>query len=705
LDSLNNGGDYLILWLQDGLLKARADAGGPTPLETTIGSHLNDIELHWLRIRHYDKQFAFYLDDLPLQYLTYDLNLQFDTRSNVFIGGLPASYTADYEPVTALAPLSGCVEDVRFAEDSISPHSLESRAPITEHELLDGCVDRCIDAECNDGECVTSWSIPSGYFCDCSEAARVGESCTTAPRNYQLSLTGDTYYCYTLRHQPFTARHDDIVVQLQSPIPPTGTILTGHSENRTNQFILYLKDNAVHYELLIENTEYSAISTAVLATNNNYRISISRLQDDVTLRVQSASSTNQIALIDTVVLQLSDEILFPFVCVGGGEMEIPAYSGTLERVFLGHIALLELNSTNITQKQETTNVIHLLDNPVHPPLTFTRHGLQSDEVSFEFRIPRDHKAGVLLYAGNSTIQFKIFVIAGEILLFADSALNFMPCDNILVLDNNWHYFHLRKLDDPSSEEGPGVVLTIDYDTQHECRFFNAKFRDIFDAEPSVFQLGPSTTNQIESDVTSTPFLGCFQNIEFSTGSEIFRPNLEVPIAQHERFTGDGCFLCDPIVPNECLNGGTCHNTRPLQNVSCSCPEPFRGPNCEQSPSTNTPSPPPPETTPTNDPSTDSIDYDALGQWVGIATAITLVLILFVVLLVLIGCFAHSQRIKGLGFYRTNENRSSVTLPHFSASLKTAHSHTLNLEQNRITAITNGHTVHPTYTSGEKEFYI
>ena len=182
LDSLNNGGDYLILWLQDGLLKARADAGGPTPLETTIGSHLNDIELHWLRIRHYDKQFAFYLDDLPLQYLTYDLNLQFDTRSNVFIGGLPASYTADYEPVTALAPLSGCVEDVRFAEDSISPHSLESRAPITEHELLDGCVDRCIDAECNDGECVTSWSIPSGYFCDCSEAAGVGESCTTGER-------------------------------------------------------------------------------------------------------------------------------------------------------------------------------------------------------------------------------------------------------------------------------------------------------------------------------------------------------------------------------------------------------------------------------------------------------------------------------------------------------------------------------------------
>ena len=122
--------------------------------------------------------------------------------------------------------------------------------------------------------------------------------------------------------------------------------------------------------------------------------------------------------------------------------------------------------------------------------------------------------------------------------------------------------------------------------------------------------------------------------------------------------------------------------------------------------TSTPSPPVHVATPTEDPSTNNgLDYDALGQWVGIATAIVLILVLFVVLLILIMCFVHSQRIKGVGFYRTNENRATVSLPHFSASLKTAHSHTLNLEQNRITAITNGHTVHPTYTGGEKEFYI
>ena len=102
---------------------------------------------------------------------------------------------------------------------------------------------------------------------------------------------------------------------------------------------------------------------------------------------------------------------------------------------------------------------------------------------------------------------------------------------------------------------------------------------------------------------------------------------------------------------------------------------------------------------------DGVNYDALGQWVGITTAIILVLILLSVMMVFMGCFVHSQRVKRVGFYRTHENTASVSLPHFSASLKTAHSHTLNLEQNRVTAITNGRTVHPTYSSGEKEFYI
>lgn len=150
-------------------------------------------------------------------------------------------------------------------------------------------------------------------------------------------------------------------------------------------------------------------------------------------------------------------------------------------------------------------------------------------------------------------------------------------------------------------------------------------------------------------------------------------------------------------------------------LTSTTPPPTTSPTSATITTTNTPSPSTPSTSePTTDPTVetdgqddnnDDVNYDALGQWVGITTAILLVLILLTILLVFIGCFVHSQRIKGTGFYRTHENTSSVVLPHFSASLKTAHSHTLNLEQNRVTAITNGRTVHPTYASGEKEFYI
>ena len=171
-------------------------------------------------------------------------------------------------------------------------------------------------------------------------------------------------------------------------------------------------------------------------------------------------------------------------------------------------------------------------------------------------------------------------------------------------------------------------------------------------------------------------------------------------------------------PQRRLLANQCHTVSSCSKVDCVSVLTDLAITGTPPPTASTPSPPSPTTPSTStkppivtvtdgnpgDPS-NKVDYDALGQWVGIATAIILVLILLLVLLIFIGCFVHSQRIRRIGFYRTHENTASVSLPHFSASLKTAHSHTLNLEQNRVTAITNGRTVHPTYASGEKEFYI
>lgn len=181
LDSNNNGGHYLAVWLQDGRLKARTYVGGDEPLETTFGEHLNDLKVHTLRIIHFDQKFDFHLDNVPLGNLTYDPSLRFEAHSNVFFGGLPASYDADYGPAMTMNAVAGCVANVSFADHSTSNLELQSRTPIMKNELLEGCVDRCAgdNSLCNDGECVTSWSSPNEYFCDCSSAVNVGEFCTS----------------------------------------------------------------------------------------------------------------------------------------------------------------------------------------------------------------------------------------------------------------------------------------------------------------------------------------------------------------------------------------------------------------------------------------------------------------------------------------------------------------------------------------------
>lgn len=183
LDSDNNGGHYLVVWLQDGRLKARMEAGGDGPLETTFGEHLNDLSFHKVLIKHFYQMFEFYLDDQPLRLgnITYDINLVFETQSSVFLGGLPSSYTADYEAAMSMHSLAGCVENVRFADNSIIGLDLEAKLPLRKHGLLEGCVDNCTSdvSRCNGGECVTSWSNPDGYFCDCSAATSVGENCAS----------------------------------------------------------------------------------------------------------------------------------------------------------------------------------------------------------------------------------------------------------------------------------------------------------------------------------------------------------------------------------------------------------------------------------------------------------------------------------------------------------------------------------------------
>ena len=188
LDSSNNSGHYLAVWLQAGRLKVRLEVDDAAPLEGSLGQHLNDLSRHDVTIVHYNQEFVVYLNATDSIMLTYDVELSFQTQSYVFIGGIPSSYSPDYAEIAEIGPLAGCIENVRFADNSIDPLFLEAKLPLTENQLQAGCLDACsADTDgtlCNGGRCVTSWSSPGGYFCDCSSSADVGDYCNECKRAF-----------------------------------------------------------------------------------------------------------------------------------------------------------------------------------------------------------------------------------------------------------------------------------------------------------------------------------------------------------------------------------------------------------------------------------------------------------------------------------------------------------------------------------------
>ena len=194
LDSSGNGGNFLAVWLEDGVMNARIKVGSGSAaplLETTFGDHLNDLSQHSLLIKHSRGTFEFYLDDAKAGELRYNVKHLFQTRSQVYIGGLPASYEPDYESASQLQPLAGCIDGVRFADASPNIIELRSRDPSATNGVQEGCSDGCADAQCNGGRCVRNWSRPDGFFCDCSAADNVGEFCT----DRKFSLLISHVYC------------------------------------------------------------------------------------------------------------------------------------------------------------------------------------------------------------------------------------------------------------------------------------------------------------------------------------------------------------------------------------------------------------------------------------------------------------------------------------------------------------------------------
>lgn len=189
LDSIISASqDYLALWLDNGRIRARMEAGGTAsdgggPLETVFGEHFNNLHWHSVHIKHFRRKFEFYIDDVLQGNLTYDLDQTFEAGSYVYIGGLPSSHNAHYDAASSIKSLAGCIKDVSFADDSIVPLQMRPKSPLSTNKLSDGCLDGCATSNCNDGVCVKNWGNAGGSFCDCSEATDAGQFCNISEFN------------------------------------------------------------------------------------------------------------------------------------------------------------------------------------------------------------------------------------------------------------------------------------------------------------------------------------------------------------------------------------------------------------------------------------------------------------------------------------------------------------------------------------------
>ena len=381
------------------------------------------------------------------------------------------------------------------------------------------------------------------------------------------------------------------MVQLVPPVPVTGTVLTGHSDDWTSQFSLYLKNSQLHYQLDVGNNSYSTETEVLLSQNQNYQITIDQSSfEEISLNVHTVVSPNQQVNVDSQVLLLNEDQgrpVFTEVCVGGGALEVPLYSGVMEAVFFGHFALAENRNFSYHDHKEVqrSDTISVSGTPKHPPLTFKMASLSADRISFQFRIKQDRGgAGMLLRSDNGTHRFIMSILKGnfgEIIVIVSEM--FVPCNGIFVSDDEWHLLVLEKFQDSGMEETE-LRLTVDNNQSTMCVIGTGALTQSLDtlAAMSNLEIAPTTSGVSTITGEHIPFIGCFRDFEFVTGSETLRPNLEVAAREFDRFSSSGCSYCTGEGPGagHCLHGGECLAEGALQEKTCNCPPEFTGPRCQ-----------------------------------------------------------------------------------------------------------------------------
>ena len=291
---------------------------------------------------------------------------------------------------------------------------------------------------------------------------------------------------------------------------------------------------------------------------DTYQIDFNQTTSEVVMAISQVLSSDEVELIESEsvsVLGLLNVVHFDTICIGGVIMELPYYSGVLERVLYNHFSLTEERNFDTFQRSSNSrsNFISFTNASLTPWPVFERFTFEtSRRISFEIRVPLNGR-GHLLEVNNAAemAQYLLAIFNGDLTISLGSAELPRLCGlgSGYLNDNEWHWIVVDIIIGDSLTRSE-IHHTID-GTQHCSISGGEDFRqDLLAILSTPLEFGSSS--QGENGVS---FVGCMQNLvfELKNGGEIFRPNLEALALVKERFeVSEGtCFACAEG------NGGVC----------------------------------------------------------------------------------------------------------------------------------------------------
>ena len=368
-----------------------------------------------------------------------------------------------------------------------------------------------------------------------------------------MLLNGVSYKCYTLPQYDSPFVEDETIRIFARTPPPRGTLMAGRSKDY--RFYLYVQEGTLYYEayqgnsLIVSVTSDQDFGVGTLEVHRNVsavELSIIDGENGQNIRIPFAGAN--------ISLEEFSFVRFTEICVGGGSLNNPIYSGPLEEVYynLYHLSRQgAFNETNVSRVDR----VNFVDSTAHIVLP----GNLGDVSLINLQFRTSQQNAVLLHSENGNNSFRISINNSEVYIsvLVDDIALIDSCD-LTITPYNWYSLTVEAI--IGSDSNNRVNVTISSPTTSTQCDITTSLIGTFSSTPVVIGGGAGGVEGL---------MGCLQ-LMLNMEPVDWKFVLSDTIQMH------GCEACEILTP--CLNGGTC---QPLddQTYNCSCADPYYGDFC------------------------------------------------------------------------------------------------------------------------------